>query len=63
MAMPRAWPSLRVAARVDVDESVLDRGLVRRELLDHLSQPGMDRHQPLAQLVALRSVSTEPQAT
>ncbi len=45
-------PELERRARIGVDESVLDRGLLRRKLLDHFSQPGMNGDEPLAEFRA-----------
>ena len=48
-AMPRAWPSFKVAARVAIDESLLDRRLYRCKPRHHLGKPLEDLAQPGAQ--------------
>ena len=62
MAMPRAWPSFRVAAALVLTKVCSTAASCGAELVDHLDQPVMDRHQPLAE-VGPSLVASEPQAT
>ena len=43
-------PELERRSGVTIDEGILDRGFVRRILLDHRDQPVMNGHQPRAEI-------------
>ena len=54
MAMPRAWPSLSVAAALALTKVASTAASCGRVSLDHRGQPVMDDHQPRAEIAPAR---------